>query len=256
MKIIGIIPARMAASRFPGKPMHKLLGRPMLEHVYIRANMFQGWSSLAIATCDLEIADYAMQKNYPVIMTGAHHSRALDRVAEAITLMPEKVEDDDIVVCVQGDEPMMRPDMIEVVIEPLIKDPKKAGTILSMHINEESVWKNPDTVKIIHNDFGEVLYTSRVPLPYSKAGFSEDLMARRIYGIFAFRCSRLMEFTNHPETRLEMLESCDSNRILDMPFRQYVAQYPATKSYSVDSPMDAVLVEREMKNDDVWKKYQ
>ena len=256
MKIIGVVPARMAASRFPGKPLCNILGMPMIEHVYLRAQMYSNWSTLVVATCDKEIEDFAHQKGFPVIKTGAHHTRALDRVAEAVTLLPESVSDDDLVVCVQGDEPMMRPDMIDAVLAPMIDDPKKAGTILSMHVTDESIWKNPDTVKIIHNDFGEVLYTSRAPVPYCKDNFSENLMARRIYGIFAFRWKYLKAFTEHPETRLELLESCDSNRILDMPFRQYIAPYPATISYSVDSRGDISLVEAAMKSDEYWKIYK
>ena len=233
MKIIGVVPVRMAASRFPGKPLYPILGRPMLEHVASRAQMYKGWDRLVVATCDQEIRKFSVEKGYPVVMTGDHHTRALDRVAEAVTLLEEAVSDDDIVVCVQGDEPMMRPDMIDTVLAPLIADPNKAGTILAMHITDESIWRNPDTVKIIHNAAGEVLYTSRAPLPYCKGEFSADLLARRIYGIFAFRWKYLKAFTEHPETRLEEIEACDSNRILDMPFRQHIAPYAHIKSFSV-----------------------
>lgn len=256
MKIIGVVPARMSASRFPGKPLTPILGRPMIEHVFLRAKMYAGWTDLVLATCDDEIQNFAGSKGFSVVMTGSHHTRALDRVAEAVELIGYDVAEDDIIVCVQGDEPMMRPDMIDVVISPLIEDPKKAGTILAMHITEEKIWKNPDTVKLIFNESGEVLYTSRSPVPYSKNKFSSELDAYRIYGIFAFRWKYLKEFTLHPETRLENLESCDSNRILDMEFRQYVAKYPYIKSYSVDSPQDINLVERYMKNEHIWAKYE
>jgi 3-deoxy-manno-octulosonate cytidylyltransferase (CMP-KDO synthetase) len=189
-------------------------------------------------------------------MTGSHHTRALDRVAEAVQRLGEPVGDEDIVVCVQGDEPMMRPDMIDVVIEPLLKDSSKAGTILALHIVDKDIWMNPDTVKLIYNAAGEVLYTSRAPLPYCKSEFSTDLMARRIYGIFAFRWKYLKMFTEHPETRLEQLEACDSNRILDMSFRQHIAPYPNIQSYSVDSPGDVQLVEKFMQGDALWESYK
>ena len=249
MKIIGVVPARMAASRFPGKPLFKIHGRPMVEHVFLRARMYEGWSSLVLATCDEEIKQFANENNFPCVMTGSHHTRALDRVAEAVELLGEPVAEDDIVVCVQGDEPMMRPDMIEAVIKPLLDDSSKAGTILAMHISEESIWLNPDTVKLIYNDDGEVLYTSRAPVPYCKGDFSPELMARRIYGIFAFRWKYLQAFTRHPETRLEQLEACDSNRILDMNFRQHIAPYPYIKSFSVDSMEDITLVEKHLLDD-------
>ena len=85
MKIIGLIPARMAASRFPGKPLHPILGRPMIEHVFERAKLFPRWDALAICTCDEEIRQFAESKGYPVVMTSDTHTRALDRVAEAAT---------------------------------------------------------------------------------------------------------------------------------------------------------------------------
>lgn len=256
MKIIGVVPARMSASRFPGKPLALIHGRAMIEHVFLRAQMYPGWSHLVLATCDEVIKDFANKKGFPVVMTGDHHTRALDRVAEAVEGFEEDVAEDDIIVCVQGDEPMMRPDMIDVVVKPLIDDPNKAGTILAMHITEEGIWLNPDTVKLIFNDFGEVLYTSRSPVPYCKGKFSSELGAYRIYGIFAFRWKYLREFTKHPETRLEQLESCDSNRILDMNFRQHIARYPFVKSYSVDSPSDIDLVEKNMLFDKYWEKYK
>ena len=256
MKIFGAVPARMAASRFPGKPLHPICGRPMVEHVYLRARMYGGWDGLVLATCDREIEEFSRKKDIPVVMTGTHHTRALDRVAEAAERIGKPVDDCDIVVCVQGDEPMMRPDMIDAVVAPLKADASIPCTVLAMHIVEESIWLNPDTVKIIHNEAGEVLYTSRAPVPYCKGKFSAALMARRIYGIFAFRWLYLKAFTAHPQTRLEQLEACDSNRILDMPFRQYIAPYPHIDSFSVDSPDDIKLVERHMAADEIWSLYK
>lgn len=255
-KVIGIVPARMSASRFPGKPLHSILGRPMVEHVFLRAAMYQGWDRLVLATCDQEIESFAKEKNFPVVMTGSHHTRALDRVAEAVQNLGEPVADDDIVVCVQGDEPMMRPDMIDAVMAPLLKDSAIPATILAMHIVDEEIWRNPDTVKLIYNESGEVLYTSRAPVPYCKGAFGPELDARRIYGIFAFRWKYLKAFTEHPETRLERIEACDSNRVLDMTFRQYIAPYPNLLSFSVDSPSDIQLVEKHMAQEALWKRYQ
>jgi 3-deoxy-manno-octulosonate cytidylyltransferase (CMP-KDO synthetase) len=256
MKVTGVIPARMAASRFPGKPLYPICGRPMVEHVYLRARIYDGWRDLVLATCDREIEKFANDRDIPVVMTGSHHTRALDRVAEAVGHLSEPVSDSDIVVCVQGDEPMMRPDMIDAVLQPLLSNSDIPCTVLAMHIVDESLWLNPDTVKIIHNEAGEVLYTSRAPVPYCKGPFSAALGARRIYGIFAFRWQYLKAFTAHAETRLEKLEACDSNRILDMPFSQYIAPYPSMKSFSVDSPDDIRLVEEHMTSDEYWRAYK
>ena len=129
------------------------------------------------------------------------------------------------------------------------------ATILAMKIEEESIWRNPDTVKLIYNNNGEVLYTSRAPIPYNNNQFNKNMDARRIYGLFAFKWSYLKLFTNHKETRLEKLESCDSNRTLDMDFRQYIAPYPFVRSYSVDSPKDISIVEKNILDDKYWRKY-
>ena len=101
MKIIGVIPARMASSRFPGKPLYKILGKPMIEHVYLRAQMYPKWTSLALATCDKEIAEFGHSKDWKVIMTSDQHTRCLDRIAEAVPKIDSAVDDNDIVVCVQ-----------------------------------------------------------------------------------------------------------------------------------------------------------
>ena len=255
-RVIGVVPARMAASRFPGKPLHPILGMPMLGHVIERARMFRGWDDLLVATCDVEIEAFAADMGVACVMTGDHHVRALDRVAEAYEKRVDRVQDEDIVVCVQGDEPMMHPEMVDAVVQPLIADPAVAATVVAMHIVDEEIWRNPDTVKLIHNEAGEVLYTSRAPVPHGRAGFSEGLLARRIYGIFAFRWRYLRAFTEHEETRLEREESCDSNRILDMGFRQVIAPYRYLRSFSVDSLADVLLVEEGMRDDPYWPLYR
>lgn len=254
MKIFGIVPARMASSRFPGKPLFKILGKPMVEHVYSRAQKFGKWDGLCLATCDTEIQDFALTKGWPVVMTSDKHTRCLDRVAEAITKTQPNIEDNDLVVCVQGDEPMMRPDMIEAVVGPLVKDKDVPCTVLAMEILDEELFRNPDTVKIVHNMKGDVLYTSRSPVPYAKK-FSSEIGARRIYGILAFRWHFLKTFNSLPESPLELVESCDSNRICDNGFKQRIAPYPYLPSFSVDSPSDIHLVEEALKKDQFWGSY-
>ena len=163
MKIIGIIPARMAASRFPGKPLHNIIDRPMLNHVWQRAKLYNKWDYLSIATCDEEILEYSNKNNFECMMTGSHHTRALDRVAEAITKLQNiEINDEDIIVNVQGDEPMIHPEMFDVLIDPILNNNNIKATILSMPIVEESIWRNPDTVKIIHNKRGKILFTPQI----------------------------------------------------------------------------------------------
>ena len=252
MKIIGIVPARMAASRFPGKPLHPILGRPLLEHCFDRAKLYEGWDGLYLATCDEQIRAFGEAKGYPVIMTSEAHTRALDRVAEAAEKIGAGAGD--LVVCVQGDEPLLGPDMIEAVLGPLRADDTVDGTMLAVPIRDEETYLNTDIVKIVHDMKGDVLYTSRSPIPYCRA-FSEDLGALRVGGIFGFRWPFLQWFTATPESPLEIAEACDSNRICDHGFRQRIAPVPYRPYVSVDSPEDIARVEAVIEDDALWGRY-
>jgi 3-deoxy-manno-octulosonate cytidylyltransferase (CMP-KDO synthetase) len=254
VKTVGIVPARMASSRFPGKPLHPLCGMPMVEHVFRRAALFPGWTGLWLATCDAEIAALGEGRGWPVLLTSDRHTRALDRVAEAAERCGERLADDDVVVCVQGDEPMLHPDMIAAAVQPLVDDGEVPCTVLAMEIVDEAQFRDPDTVKIVHDRYGDVLYTSRAPVPHCTR-FTPALGARRIYGIFAFRWYFLRIFTGMSESPLELAESCDSNRICDNGFRQRIAPYPFRPSFSVDSPRDAVRVEATLQSDPLWGQY-
>ena len=142
-KIIGVVPARMAASRFPGKPLHPILGRPMIEHCFRRAALYPGWDALVLATCDQEIEKFSADNDIPYVQTGDHHLRALDRVAEAAVIIEPDLGPDDIVICVQGDEPLLGPDMIEAVVDPLVQDNNVEGTMLAVPILDEETFLNP-----------------------------------------------------------------------------------------------------------------
>ena len=254
MKIFGFVPARMAASRFPGKPLADIAGRPLLEHCYLRARLYDRWDELFITTCDEEIRAFAEDKDYPVIMTADTHTRALDRVAEAAEICAHDVAEDDIVVCVQGDEPLLGPDMIEAVIKPFDDDPDVEGTLLAVPITDEETFLNPDMVKLVHDLKGDVLFTSRAPIPYAEE-FFPDIGAKRVGGIFGFRWSFLKWFTGLPESPLEIAEQCDSNRIYDNGRRPRIAPAPERPYLSVDSPEDVARVEAVMKEDAYWGKY-
>jgi len=254
MKIYGIVPARMASSRFPGKPLYPICGRPMIEHVFLRAKMFNHWSGLYLATCDEEIANFASLKKIPYIITSPLHIRCLDRVAEAVEKCISSISNDDIIVCVQGDEPMLHPGMIDAVIKPIKENHDVNCTMLAMPIIDENQFNNPDTVKIVHDMQGNVLYTSRTPIPYCKR-FHPELGAKRVSGIFAFQWHFLKTFTQLPESPLELQESCDSNRIVDHGYKQRIAPYPYQAYFSVDSPHDIDIVEKHLITDNLWGCY-
>lgn len=253
-KILGFVPARMAASRFPGKPLHAIAGRPMIEHCFLRARLYDRWDGLFICTCDEEIRAFAEKKGYPVVMTAPTHTRALDRVAEAAEKCGTPVADGDIVVCVQGDEPLLGPDVIAAVIKPFDDDPAVEGTMLAVPIADEETFLNRDIVKLVHDLKGDVLYTSRAPIPYAKR-FSPGIGAKRVGGIFGFRRRMLKWFAGLPESPLEIAEACDSNRICDNGRRQRIAPAPARAYVSVDSPADVARVEAVIRADPLWGKY-
>jgi len=253
-KIIGIIPVRMGSGRFPGKPLFEIAGMSMLEHVWHRAKLFHKWDELVVATCDLEIKYFADSKNIPCVMTSDKHVRALDRVAETIENSDFELGEDDIVLNVQGDEPMMHPEMIAATVRPMLDDPSVDGVVLAMPIIDEEQFYDPNTLKIIHNIKGDILYTSRAPIPYCKE-WSLDVNAKRIVGIFGFRWSLLKKFTEMPESPLELIEACDSNRLYDNGLTQRVALYPYVDSFAVDTPEDAVKVEKYIRNDPYFGKY-
>ena len=253
-RIVGVVPARMASSRFPGKPLRPIAGRPMVEHCFLRARAYPHWDGLYLATCDEEIRAFGASRGFPVVMTASTHVRALDRVAEAAGKCGLALDPDDIVVCVQADEPLLGPDVIEAVTAPFAADASCAGTMLAVPIIEESLYRNPDIVKIVHDMEGRVLYTSRSPVPYCKK-FSPELGAKRVGGIFGFRWRFLQTFTGLAESPLEIKESCDSNRFLDYGYHQRIAPIPYRPYFSVDSPEDVALVEAALADDPLWGRY-
>jgi len=244
VRTLGVIPVRMGSSRFPGKPLADIHGKPMLHHVYDRAKPSK-LDELIFATCDPEIEDYLDSVNLPYVQTSNKHDRALDRVAECGQKL--NLDPNDCILCIQGDEPMLSADLVDRVAAPILCGSSEA-TLLGMEIADRSVREDPNTVKIIHNSSFELLYTSRSPLPYNAYSDLSCHLPRRIYGIFGFIFKRLLQFSSTEETYLERVESCDSNRILDLDFRQTVVPVEYRDSFSVDCPADLEKVKKAFSN--------
>ena len=254
MKIIGIIPARMSSSRFPGKPLAKIRQIPMVGHVYYRARMSKALSSVFVATCDTKIADYIQSIGGSAIMTKDTHQRCGDRVAEAL-LKIEESEDKrtDIVVLIQGDEPLIHPDMIDEAIEPLLKDKNIVISNLVGDILTEDEWRDPNEVKVVvdQNDFA--LYFSREPIPSNKKWNDKIPMKKQIC-IIPHTRDFLLKFTELEPTPLEKIESVDMMRVLEHGYK--IKMVPTShNAYSVDTPGDLRKVEEIMKTDELFKKY-
>ncbi|MFH2047094.1 MAG: 3-deoxy-manno-octulosonate cytidylyltransferase [Pseudomonadota bacterium] len=254
MNITAIIPARLAASRFPNKPMAPILGMPMIGHVYFRAKMCSHLDDVWVATCDEEIFNYINFIGGKAVMTADSHQRASDRAAEAIVNIEQKENVAvDYVAMIQGDEPMLMPGMINDLINPVINDPTLKITNLINKIETEEEFNNYNIIKVVLdlNDF--VLYFSREPIP-SKRNYSGVLPMWKQLGIILFEKNLLLEYINLSPTPLEIIESVDMNRLLEHGRRIKMVK-TKFKSYGVDVPGDITFVEEQLKRDPLVAKY-
>lgn len=254
LKIIGIIPARMDSSRFPGKPLAKIRGIPMVEHVLKRSLMSERLNDVYVATCDLEIKEAVESSEGKVVMTKDTHERASDRVAEAmVKLEAKRNEKIDIVVMIQGDEPMVFPEMIDDVIQPLFSDPSILVTNLMFPLRTREEHEDPNEVKVVvdKNDFA--MYFSREPIPSRKKGAEEVPMFKQVC-IIPFQRDFLIRFNELPQTPLEIVESVDMLRVLEHGYqvKMVLSKY---ETYSVDTLEDLKRVESIMVNDALIKVY-
>lgn len=254
MNIIGIIPARMASSRFPNKPMADILGMPMIGHCYLRCKMSSILNEVYVATCDEEIFEYITGLGGKAIMTKDTHERATDRTAEAL----EKIESQsgervDIVVMLQGDEPMITPDMISEAVQPLLDDPeiKISNLMAEMETIEEH--EDPNEVKVVVDNNNFALYFSREPIPSRRKGAKNFPMLKQVC-IIPFKRDFLFEYSNMKETPLEIIESVDMMRILENGLK--VKMIPTDKqTYAVDNETDLQNVIDRMRTDVLLKEY-
>ena len=254
MNIVAIIPARMGSSRYPGKPLAEIHGVPMVGHVALRTAMSKTLSGTYIATCDQEIMDYAASINIPGIMTADTHTRCTDRTAEALlkieAMTGKRV---DIVVMVQGDEPMLTPDMIDAALKPMLDEPDLNVVNLMAEIKTLAAFEDPNEVKVVVDKDNNALYFSREPIPSRKKGVSEVPMRKQVC-IIPFRRDYLLHFNALPEMPLEIIESVDMMRILEQCDK--VSMVPITaETCSVDTPEDLVNVEALMQGDKVRLTY-
>lgn len=247
MKVIGIIPARLNASRFPGKPMAKINGMPMVEHCYHRTRLTPGISSTFVATCDNEIAKHIKAIGGNPILTSVNHTRATTRTAEAMEIIEEKFKEQiDIVVMVQGDEPLIKPETIAKTLTHFQDSSVNIVNIMSRLDNyEDFIDKN--NVKVVINNNSEALYFSREPIPSPWKGW-KDLPMYMQTGIIAFRREALLRFNRMDETSLEQSESVDMNRVLEMgeSIKMVATEF---KTIGVDTPQELKYSEELMKHD-------
>jgi 3-deoxy-manno-octulosonate cytidylyltransferase (CMP-KDO synthetase) len=249
MKTIAVIPARMGSSRFPGKPLAMILGRTMIEHIYRRVSMSKSLKATYIATCDEEIRQAAQDFGAPVIMTANTHERASDRVAEAAAEI-----DADLIVMVQGDEPMTHPKMIDTAVAPFENDLQLDCVNLVKSIDNEADFYSTNTIKVIMNQRGDALYMSRQPIPtLNKLGFEHTLAYKQVC-IIPFRRATLIDYSLLCPTPLEQLESVDMLRLLEHGYRVKMVK-TEFDTQAVDTEDDLIRVTKLMKSDPLIASY-
>lgn len=247
MKILALIPARMGSSRFPGKPMAKILGKPMIGHVYERVSKSPLLTMTAVATCDQEIFDYIESIGGKAVMTSDTHERASDRCAEALMkLEAENNTQYDIVVMIQGDEPMTHPDMIDEAVKPMLGNPNIQVVNLLGEIHSVEEFEDRNCIKVVCDMNGDALYFSREPIPTRSK--IKDIQMRKQVCIIPFRRDFLIEYTNLEPTPLEIAESVDMMRVLEHGIKVYMVP-THHQSFAVDTPADLIRVSELIKNE-------
>lgn len=253
MRTIAIIPARMGASRFPGKPLHRISGVPLVGHCYFRARLVSELAGTYVATCDREIADYVESIGGDVVMTAVTHNRATDRTAEAMVKIEAATgQSAEVVIMVQGDEPLILPQDIGAMLKHF-DDPAVDIVNIMSRLTTREQFEDKNNVKVIVNHAMDALYFSREPIPSPWRGVEQVPMYMQV-GVIAFRRDALFRFNAMPETMLEKIESVDMNRVLETGGRIRMVLTDAT-TIGVDTPEEADEVSRLLQDDPLFAIY-
>jgi len=240
-EVIAIIPARYESSRFPGKPLAIIHGKPMFWHVMQRASLCPLVSRVALATDDQRIFDAAKSFGLTALMTSPHHASGTDRVLEAARLLD--AAPDSVIVNVQGDEPAMNPEMLTELVRPF-DDPAVQVTTLGHVISPEEA-QSPDRVKIVRAASGQALYFSRSRVPFGRDNIPEYIGHIGLYGL---RMRVLEKFSALGESPLERLEKLEQLRLLEAGIPIHVA-LTRHRSHGVDRPEDLPTVSALMRGE-------
>jgi 3-deoxy-manno-octulosonate cytidylyltransferase (CMP-KDO synthetase) len=232
VKVVGVIPARYASTRLPGKPLQEILGKPMIQRVYEGASRSRQLEALIVATDDERIVEAVQAFGGRAVLTSPDHNTGTDRVAEVARGLAAE-----IVVNIQGDEPFVHPGMIDEIVEPLLSDASLPMCTSRHEIRDPQDFGNPNVVKVVVNLAGEALYFSRSLIPYPRK--SEGHRVFEHIGLYAYRRDFLFKYAALPQTPLEKLESLEQLRVLEHGFRLRVVE--TRQPYvplSVDTPED------------------
>jgi 3-deoxy-manno-octulosonate cytidylyltransferase (CMP-KDO synthetase) len=238
LSIVAVIPARYASTRLPGKPLADLDGRPMIEHVYRRVAASKLLSQVIVATDDLRIATRVHDFGGKVRLTKATHETGTDRLAEVAASL-----DCDVVVNVQGDEPLIDPHAIEELVAPFANEPAVQMTTLFRRINDAAELTNPNIAKVVVDRGGYALYFSRAPIPYVRDPRGGWPPMYRHIGLYGYRRKTLLVLASLEPTPLERAEALEQLRALEHGIRIKAVE-TTHESFEVNTPEDLEQVRR------------
>jgi 3-deoxy-manno-octulosonate cytidylyltransferase (CMP-KDO synthetase) len=246
LAIVAIIPARFGSTRLPGKPLSDIHGKPMIQHVYERVRGARCLQRVLVATDDERIASVVRGFGGEAVMTSAEHETGTDRLAEAVS-----ATDAQVVVNVQGDEPMLDPRGIEAAVLPLTREPELLMSTLSLPLTQPEEMLSPSVVKVVADARGDALYFSRSPIPFVRlagAGASDPRaaaeeavrrgLARKHVGLYVYRRETLLRFAALPASPLERAEGLEQLRALANGIRIRVVPADGEAGVAVDTPED------------------
>lgn len=252
-RTIVVIPARMASTRLPGKPMLDILERPMIEHVYRRAKLSAHAADVVVATCDYEIYNHIVSIGGKAVMTRDVYDRSTDRIAECVETLERMGEAIDIVVNVGGDEPMVLPEMIDASVEPLLDDPELVTANLVSEIRTDQEFEDRNVVKCVFDLNSFALYFSREPIPCRFKTYQGVRRFKQL-SVIPFRKDFLFTYSRLAATPCERAESIDMMRVLEHGYKIKVVE-TSCETFSVDTEEDLEAVRRLMRDDPIVQKY-
>ena len=241
--IVAIIPARYHSNRFEGKPLALIAGRPMIEHVVERARQAALLSRVVVATDDERIARAVEAFGGEYVMTGSAHQTGTDRLAEAAQLLG--ISDGDVIVNIQGDQPLFPPEVVEQVARPLLDDPSLPMSTLIYKIVRPEEIGDPNHVKTVFDRNGNALSFSRSPIPFQRSLDDGMPTYYKHLGFYAYRKGFLLTFVALPEGEWERFEKLEQLRALEYGYRIKVV-LTEHDSIEVDTPQDALRAEAEL----------
>ena len=242
MKAIGIIPARWASTRFPGKILAPIAGKPMLERVWERVKAARALSEVIIACDEAHVLERALAFGAKAVLTRPDHPSGSDRVAEAAAMT-----DADIIVNIQSDEPLIQPGLVDALVGSLTE--ADASCVMATPIRRITgieEFLNPNVVKVVKDKNSCAMYFSRAPIPFNRDGVPDTENYFKHLGIYAYRRAFLFEFCRWPKSFLEQQECLEQLRVLEQGFRIKTVETDM-EAIGVDVPEDVIKVETYMK---------